>query len=113
MLLLAVDPEYIGLQDRLRKGSAVAGFCTGGKPGTLGDPNDAIFAKARVDPDEAVALGAAIHAASLSNSGVNRRDVVVLDDQMGLEEIQLLEAKMDETMRRSGLQGLNFDNDVL
>ena len=93
--------------------SAVAGFCTGGKPGTLGDPNDAIFAKARVDPDEAVALGAAIHAASLSNSGVNRRDVVVLDDQMGLEEIQLLEAKMDETMRRSGLQGLNFDNDVL
>ena len=85
--------------------SAVAGFFDG-KPGSLGDASADVFARARVDPDEAVALGAAIQAASLVGYGsVDRRDVIVLDDQASVEDMQLLAAKVDDSLQRHGLGG--------
>ena len=55
-----------------------------------------------VNPDEAVALGAAISAAAISG-GISRRDVILLDETPDVEDFELLAQKVEALLAAEGL----------
>ena len=65
-----------------------------------------------VNPDEAVALGAAISAAAISG-GISRRDVILLDETPDVEDFELLAQKVEALLAAEGLDAEGLDAEGL